>query len=629
MPRRTTSLNNYTGTAISREIASSYNNVTLVADSIDEVNTVATLLTAPGVDLTALGTLTSDIQTLQSEINAVELLAGGKAPTVHTHTSAEIVDSAAKRFVTDAEKVKWNALGTETYLRERDNHTGTQSLDTITETTNKKVMTSAERTKLGAVEAEANKYVHPSKHPVGMLDGSTNYNKFVKTDTLGTVGFGDVTWSEVAGKPSTYTASAHIHSMDEVTTGTISATRVDTTTSRRFVTDDQLAVLNNAETKASKGAANGYVPLDANGKINASYLNGLHLMEVFTPVDQASMLQLNSAQPGDIAYVQDTALTYMLVALPVNVLANWKQLNTVAAVQSVNGLTGIVALSTTNIGEGDNLYHTNERVDDRVKDLLVAGTNVSLVYDDVASTLTVSANDASVNWGELQAVPTTVEGYGITDVYTKTEVNTRVDNVVNNHANKTDNPHNVTKAQTGLGNVDNTSDADKPISTAAQTALDAKVTKNVDIAANTATKITYDAKGLVTAGTNLVAADIPTIAATNVSVVAVGNISATTVQAAIAELDSEKLSTAIANASYIGRADKYLAAQSVTNMLYAEGKLSKVRYNTDTDSDYETMTYNTDGSLSNVAHYVATVLKGNTVLIYLNSKLVSAVYTAV
>ena len=37
------------------------------------------------------------------------------------------------------------------------------------------------------------------------------------------------------------------------------------------------------------------------------------------------------------------------------------------------------------------------------------------------------------------------------------------------------NPHVVTKAQVGLGNCDNTSDADKPVSTAQQTALDAKL----------------------------------------------------------------------------------------------------------------------------------------------------------
>lgn len=42
------------------------------------------------------------------------------------------------------------------------------------------------------------------------------------------------------------------------------------------------------------------------------------------------------------------------------------------------------------------------------------------------------------------------------------------------HTSNVSNPHNVTKAQVGLANADNTSDANKPISTATQTALNAK-----------------------------------------------------------------------------------------------------------------------------------------------------------
>ena len=42
------------------------------------------------------------------------------------------------------------------------------------------------------------------------------------------------------------------------------------------------------------------------------------------------------------------------------------------------------------------------------------------------------------------------------------------------HTSNTSNPHSVTKAQVGLGNAENTSDANKPVSTATQTALDAK-----------------------------------------------------------------------------------------------------------------------------------------------------------
>ena len=67
-------------------------------------------------------------------------------------------------------------------------------------------------------------------------------------------------------------------------------------------------------------------------------------------------------------------------------------------------------------------------------------------------------------------------------VNTVTSVNTRTGAVtglaeasdLTAHTGNTSNPHSVTKAQVGLGSVDNTSDASKPISTATQSALNAK-----------------------------------------------------------------------------------------------------------------------------------------------------------
>lgn len=46
------------------------------------------------------------------------------------------------------------------------------------------------------------------------------------------------------------------------------------------------------------------------------------------------------------------------------------------------------------------------------------------------------------------------------------------------HPGRIDNPHSVTKAQVGLGAADNTSDNDKPVSTAQQAAIDLKLNKN-------------------------------------------------------------------------------------------------------------------------------------------------------
>ncbi|MBQ2485549.1 MAG: hypothetical protein II518_00615, partial [Candidatus Methanomethylophilus sp.] len=49
---------------------------------------------------------------------------------------------------------------------------------------------------------------------------------------------------------------------------------------------------------------------------------------------------------------------------------------------------------------------------------------------------------------------------------------------ISDHENDKENPHEVTKEQLGLGNVDNTSDLDKPVSTAVQAALDDKLDKD-------------------------------------------------------------------------------------------------------------------------------------------------------
>ena len=61
---------------------------------------------------------------------------------------------------------------------------------------------------------------------------------------------------------------------------------------------------------------------------------------------------------------------------------------------------------------------------------------------------------------------------GSTDALIK-QITTNKTNI-NNHVTNKSNPHEVTKTQIGLGNVDNTSDLNKPISTATQNALDLK-----------------------------------------------------------------------------------------------------------------------------------------------------------
>lgn len=77
-------------------------------------------------------------------------------------------------------------------------------------------------------------------------------------------------------------------------------------------------------------------------------------------------------------------------------------------------------------------------------------------------------------------------------IKTNTEIAATQGNLTSHIANKA-NPHSVTKAQVGLGDVDNTSDAAKPLSNAATTALSAKLDKQGGIVNNLTTNSTSQA----------------------------------------------------------------------------------------------------------------------------------------
>ena len=62
--------------------------------------------------------------------------------------------------------------------------------------------------------------------------------------------------------------------------------------------------------------------------------------------------------------------------------------------------TTIASLSnhdTADLAEGTNLYYTDERVDDRLNAVIVAGTGVTKVYDDAANTYTLSVTQVDIN----------------------------------------------------------------------------------------------------------------------------------------------------------------------------------------------------------------------------------------
>lgn len=125
-----------------------------------------------------------------------------------------------------------------------------------------------------------------------------------------------------------------------------------------------LAKISDAGTAAAKdfGTAEGNVPvLGAGGKLSEAVIPAIAITDTFVVDSQAAMLALE-AQQGDVAVRTDVNKTFILKVAPATTLVNWVELETPTdAVTSVNGLTGAVTLTTSEVAEGSNLYFTTAR----------------------------------------------------------------------------------------------------------------------------------------------------------------------------------------------------------------------------------------------------------------------------
>jgi len=147
-------------------------------------------------------------------------------------------------------------------------------------------------------------------------------------------------------------------------------------------------------------------------------------------------------------------------------------------------LTSNIPSSTTALSEGTNLYFTDERAQDAIGNSV--GTGLS--YNDSTGAISVTANTYDA-YGAASAsqtnAETTASGYVTTHanltaahgatgaVVGTTNTQTLTNKTLTSPVINT--PTGITKTDVGLSSVDNTTDAAKPISTATQTALDAKL----------------------------------------------------------------------------------------------------------------------------------------------------------
>ena len=114
---------------------------------------------------------------------------------------------------------------------------------------------------------------------------------------------------------------------------------------------------------------------------------------------------------------------------------------------------------------------------------------VELVAEDLRGADTTLQNNITKEVNDRKGEVTRIEGLISDEAATRAKADTTVNAKVGSHIGNKSNPHGVTKAQVGLGNVNNTSDADKPVSTAQATAIAAAKAAGTNAQTNLTTHI--------------------------------------------------------------------------------------------------------------------------------------------
>jgi uncharacterized protein (TIGR02145 family) len=281
----------------------------------------------------------------------------------------------------------------------------------------------------------------------------------------------------------------------------------NTTTTNVTMDTTSLSNRINLKIDASKvGLANGVASLNASGLIPSSQLPPVSLSSTNVVSNDVDMVALSSATVGSIAIRTDLNKNFVLSALPASTLGNWVELLTPAApVQTVNGYTGTVNLSKNDIdlSNVDNTSDISKPVSNPTRAALdlkldaskvgsangVASLNtLGKIPSDQIPAISFSSVKVLTSEAEMLALSSAVVG----SVVIRTDINKNYVLAVANPAvlsnwiqlltpappvqtvNGMTGDITITKSSIDLANVNNTSDASKPVSTATLTALGAK-----------------------------------------------------------------------------------------------------------------------------------------------------------
>ena len=345
--------------------------------------------------------------------------------------------------------------------------------DVITQGTTNLFFTTTEKNKLTSIEENA------------------EVNNISDTNATDLTDSGDTTLHYHASDRdrTNHTGAQAISTITGLQTSLDSKTNKDFTTYTQKSTvssDDKIAINDSKDTNSVKYVTLNQLVSSVQDPHNKGYF------ETGTALNTA----IPTANDGDFAVVGATNTVWVWSTASSDFVDSGAN----GAVASVNGRTGIVTLTKADVGL-NNVVNLDTSTTANITD----STDKRFVTD---ANLVVIGNTSNTNTGdETQSSILTKIGYTPENVSNKdtdvtlgsnsdikyptqkavkTYADTKLtkvladgyyepkDSAIQTHITSTTNPHVTTKEQVGLGNVDNTSDLDKPISTATQTALDTK-----------------------------------------------------------------------------------------------------------------------------------------------------------
>lgn len=228
-------------------------------------------------------------------------------------------------------------------------------------------------------------------------------------------------------------------------------------------------ILNQAAARAAIGLGSVDNTPDVNKPISTATQNALNQKANTVDVNNALALKANTTEVNTALAGKADLVGGFIPTSQIPAIAITEFLGNVATEAAMLALVG---------QKGDWCIRT-----DMGKAYIITGASSSLITDWTEWVYPVSPV-TSVN-GQVGVVTLNYTNVGADAAGSAATVQSNLDT----HAGNLLNPHGVTKAQVGLGNVDNTSDLNKPISTATQTALNAKA-NSTDV--NTALSLKAD-----------------------------------------------------------------------------------------------------------------------------------------